>query len=622
MKFRYIIALIVFGLLISTGFAATIAVPYMNHPTLDGVLDIGDGIEHEWENSAVLQLKNSTGTMIALVYFLQDGENLCIGWIATDSSYSIYDQFKATINGETLYVARGSPGTSSNAFGWKGEKCILYGHIGIVEGQTSSVYGSFEMQDYHMPNFDGTGSTTLTSESYWNECPGWYECCIDSECNAGYFCAVQGICAHIGECAGNWECEANEQCGTDWYCEPKPGYCTTNNNCAADEYCLLASSPANNKCTKLSCQSYEEVSNHECVLKAGSCYSNTDCTAGKYCSGNLCLVNTSCQFECCSNSECSDTKYCNGNACVNVPTGDCGYVSNHLWKEYECCADDDCENDEECSNHECIQKDECNGKINLKFSYIESSGKTKATVSGLDNCDGKIITIREISCAGSIVCSVESGDAGGFCTFNTPTTAGTYYYYACSDLDGDGDKESDSEGLLITVNCTSTGCMPSNWTDCVCPEGKTNGTKSGTCVDNCGKTSEYEQACACTLPVKSQEQIDAESAIQDAEDKIADAKEEDLDTNKSEDKLEQAQTAYDGGQYTLAKELAEEANGLVPEKEENPDDKKDWIADNRDLVMYGAIGIVVVIVLFLILRHVTTGSGGTPKPPEDEDNVQ
>ncbi len=662
------------GILISVGFAITVPEGIV---TLDGKIDF---INEGWNDATYNGLYNATGSELGGALFLENSERVCVGFTVADATPLAEDYFQVTFTGgPDVQINRFSSRTKDYDWYWSAERCYSFSALGISKGSATQLTVKVKHDDFHHSAADLTQKTiTLEPATRWGCLSYATECCIDTDCGAGKYCIPQGSCLMLGDCIGDYNCAVGEQCGTDWNCEPKPGYCTTNANCADDEYCMLAATPANNHCTDVTagecgyianhqwneyeccadsdCIGIESCSNHACVV-TNTCASNADCAdtayctptasgdkclaittgdcgyiedhawynyeccdngdceAGQYCSGHTCIVNTSCQYECCSNSQCADDKYCNENKCEFVPEGDCGKVSEHAWHSYECCDDEDCDDsDLECSDNECVEKIECGGKINLKLSLL-TTGKVKATVSGIDNCNGKTTSIREVDCSGNIVCSFSSGDTGGYCTFYPPATTGTYYYYACADLDNDGKKEFDSEGFMVTANCTSTGCMPSTWNACECTEGESAGTKSGTCTDNCGSTLEYSEECTCELPVKSTKQIQAENEIKDAENKIKDAKKEDLDTEKAENKLEQAQTALDAGQYELAKELAEEAQELVPEKVEEVE--KDWIAENSEMIMYGVIGLAVAIIVFFILRHLTQGSGGTkPTPPE------
>ncbi len=200
MKVSIIKSVFFFGLIISLIFSLN--VPYMDTPSVDGVVDLTGG---EWNSQARLDLKNSTGTDVATVYFLHDGTYIYVAWIIVDSSKSVdLDSFTLNLNGYSETVHRGDARTKEYAGAyWTGELRLVYSSVGIVETEPTSVSGLFSSEDFHSSAADSSGSTTLTSESYWHECPGYAECCIDSDCSEGHFCATQGICAQIGECIGD-----------------------------------------------------------------------------------------------------------------------------------------------------------------------------------------------------------------------------------------------------------------------------------------------------------------------------------------------------------------------------------------------------------------------------------
>ncbi|MCD6371690.1 MAG: hypothetical protein J7L39_03160 [Candidatus Aenigmarchaeota archaeon] len=103
----------------------------------------------------------------------------------------------------------------------------------------------------------------------------------------------------------------------------------------------------------------------------------------------------------------------------------------------------------------------CSGSISLTLSPSSTSPSSTVTasVSGLSNCNGKTVYIRENSCSGTSVTSCSVSGSGCSSDFNAPPTQGTYSYYACIDKNENGNYddrgEYDSATLIVTLSDTN-----------------------------------------------------------------------------------------------------------------------------------------------------------------------
>ncbi|HKZ45393.1 MAG TPA: hypothetical protein VJ343_01685, partial [archaeon] len=93
-------------------------------------------------------------------------------------------------------------------------------------------------------------------------------------------------------------------------------------------------------------------------------------------------------------------------------------------------------------------------------------GSVTPKVTGLSTCDNKVVYFKSGSCSGAqfSTCTLKLADAT--CTgsaFNAPSTAGSYTYYACLDMNGDGDTidvgESNSKILSIAASSPTVGSL-------------------------------------------------------------------------------------------------------------------------------------------------------------------
>jgi len=85
----------------------------------------------------------------------------------------------------------------------------------------------------------------------------------------------------------------------------------------------------------------------------------------------------------------------------------------------------------------------CSGYSSLFFSSnpVSVNSLVQAYVSGLSNCNGKTIYIKDDGGCnfGKTICSCVSSSTGCSCVFTSPSKEGDYTYYACIDKNNDGD---------------------------------------------------------------------------------------------------------------------------------------------------------------------------------------
>eukprot|EP00092_Neocalanus_flemingeri_P020908 GFUD01022651.1.p1 GENE.GFUD01022651.1~~GFUD01022651.1.p1 ORF type:complete len:324 (+),score=96.56 GFUD01022651.1:35-1006(+) len=167
-------------------------------------------------------------------------------------------------------------------------------------------------------------------------------------------------CSANAQCPSGFECEA--VCG---YCNPIPGYCSSNNMCNHyDEVCDTASDPYT---TCFWC----DLTDNTC--KPG-CNSNTNCDAGYQCNNHLCVESTSCP----------DDAYCNQGLtgvcdiesspytqCMYCEGGDC---------LPGCLADGNCPHGYTCQEHKCNAQA---GKTLVHSITIKTGSCTGCTSEGL-----------------------------------------------------------------------------------------------------------------------------------------------------------------------------------------------------------------------------------------------
>lgn len=108
----------------------------------------------------------------------------------------------------------------------------------------------------------------------------------------------------------------------------------------------------------------------------------------------------------------------------------------------------------------------CTGSIGLSgMPGSATLGQSvPVTVSGISNCAGKTIYVKNGSCNGATLSSFTSGSTGGSTTFAAPGPIGSRLIYVCSDLDGNGDFGGGeatfwSLGVTSGVGCSGTMSM-------------------------------------------------------------------------------------------------------------------------------------------------------------------
>jgi hypothetical protein len=105
-----------------------------------------------------------------------------------------------------------------------------------------------------------------------------------------------------------------------------------------------------------------------------------------------------------------------------------------------------CEGDNSCRNIAEACPMACKGSVALSIQNDET--KSVASISGLADCDNKIVYVMEDNCEGGalVSCSVAgSGCVGEF----PPQSPGAHTYYACVDVDGNGIFETTEQAFQV-----------------------------------------------------------------------------------------------------------------------------------------------------------------------------
>ena len=245
---------------------------------------------------------------------------------------------------------------------------------------------------------------------------GWTTSKSCSDSDSGQDFTTQGT---VKDCSGSYTDYCSGNTLTEYYCSNND-HASTTKNC--NDY----------DCTSgISCSI--DSSNPSKLIKEGDDYS-------------------------CSNGECSKTgtKTCQTWTCDSSMEGNsvscggttyyCCYVNgNYQWQTSPCGGGGA----------------QCSGSISLSLSPnpAQPSSTITASTSGLSNCDGKTIYIKDYQgcSSGTTICSCTSGDSGCSCQFTAPSSEGDYTYFACIDKNGDDDfsdsGESDSVVLTVQVSC-------------------------------------------------------------------------------------------------------------------------------------------------------------------------
>ncbi|MFN7990889.1 MAG: NosD domain-containing protein [Candidatus Micrarchaeia archaeon] len=145
---------------------------------------------------------------------------------------------------------------------------------------------------------------------------------------------------------------------------------------------------------------------------------NLDATKTGYhaASGSFALKSCGPTPGCVSDSDCAADQKCQGGMCALVQCG-CGFIENHQCTAYACCSDSDCGVGQLCADHSCKPKPQCTS---------------------------------DAQCAGTQVCDIPPGSAGG----------------ACKDLTGKCGQAKDHKFVPYGYECGAEPGCPS------CPEGK------------------------------------------------------------------------------------------------------------------------------------------------------
>jgi hypothetical protein len=106
------------------------------------------------------------------------------------------------------------------------------------------------------------------------------------------------------------------------------------------------------------------------------------------------------------------------------------------------------------------QTDTCTGSIKLSFfpEQIETGTRMSAIISGLENCNGKVVFVRQqinndlqLQCS----CVVATGNGCG-CSFAVPTNSCLYsQYYAQVDMNGNGNYNDVGETDVATATISN-----------------------------------------------------------------------------------------------------------------------------------------------------------------------
>jgi len=102
----------------------------------------------------------------------------------------------------------------------------------------------------------------------------------------------------------------------------------------------------------------------------------------------------------------------------------------------------------------------CSGSVALS---LEKYGNTStARISGLSNCNGEIVYLRQDNCTGLTVGNCSVSGAGCWISFSTPDATGNYTYSACVDKDASGSYTSgESTSSVLTVSPAEEITKPS-----------------------------------------------------------------------------------------------------------------------------------------------------------------
>lgn len=107
-----------------------------------------------------------------------------------------------------------------------------------------------------------------------------------------------------------------------------------------------------------------------------------------------------------------------------------------------CAADNMCKN----TTDTCTKT--CSGSVEFSISKI---GETlNATISGLNNCESKVVTISEDSCENDAIISCDVASSGCSVIFSSPSE-GQHNYFACIDLNNDTVIESSEQNSHLVV---------------------------------------------------------------------------------------------------------------------------------------------------------------------------
>ncbi|MDD5022912.1 MAG: hypothetical protein PHU63_01965, partial [Candidatus ainarchaeum sp.] len=410
------ILILMFGIIISLSYSFQ-AFEYYNAKYFESVVVDGENSDYAWMNSNTGDLYFDDGSD-SLHYFraVHTKNELCVMLIAFDPTMQgttdyVYFYFEGTeyylkrsgdVCGDVSCLSKllnsivdfETSEFSAAGGGWKAEFCIPYSKLGIEPGINNYYDFSIKLHDrtnnmdYFWPKPLNGG--LIQSDSGWVH-PNW--CDADDDCAEKEYCNISetdefdNFCAEV-ECTSDLHCGSNTLECVNYECVLKSDVCTVNEDCAENEACQPTATY--DKCLPLSCGINEEIINHTCVEKEGYCFTDNDCADNEYCAQTANPAN---------------------NYCSKL-TGECGYALDHQWYNYECCGDADCELDETCENHNCIKEIEnltndsiCTGDITMQLVYNTQNQKLKASIGGLENCNGKIINIQEDSCNGKVVCA-------------------------------------------------------------------------------------------------------------------------------------------------------------------------------------------------------------------------
>jgi|GEM_PF-2482417 len=102
---------------------------------------------------------------------------------------------------------------------------------------------------------------------------------------------------------------------------------------------------------------------------------------------------------------------------------------------------------------------QCTGSVLLNIpSTVTRNLPATAEITGLTNCNGKQIYLRQNNCQGqNVAAPVASGSSGANITFTAPSTPASYTYAACIDKDGNNDYTG--AGEFATKTFTVVSCV-------------------------------------------------------------------------------------------------------------------------------------------------------------------